>query len=370
MTLLRPIILLLLLVCHASWAEAQHADPQETQLVRWWRVFDQPAEWYGGADAQRIGDNVLAYQSPNGGWCKNVDMAVPHSEEQLAELRRNAGRRETLIDNGATYTQIRLLSHIFAATGETRFGEARDRGLDFVYAMQYPNGGWPMIHPLQDNYTRRITFNDGSMIGVMRLLTDVAEGAAPFDTVDSDRQAQARQAVERGLEAILRMQVRVDGRPTVWCAQHNEVDLTPTGARTYELPSLSGMESVEVVQYLMDVEEPSDEVIAAIEGAVDWFERAKITGKAVRWRDDPSLSRGRDRIVVDDPNGDPLWGRFYEIATNKPMFVGRDGVVKDTLAEIEYERRVGYSWIGSYAKGLLAEDYPAWRKRIGSPVRD
>ena len=68
-------------------------------------------------------------------------------------------------------------------------------------------------------------------------------------------------------------------------------------------------------------------------------------------------------MVVPDPAAKPLWARFYEIGTNKPMYVGRDGIVHEHLADIEYERRVGYNWIGPFAAELLEKKYPAWQKK-------
>ena len=73
--------------------------------------------------------------------------------------------------------------------------------------------------------------------------------------------------------------------------------------------------------------------------------------------------KGWDKVVVKDAAAPPMWARFYEIGTNKPIFCSRDGVPKDTLAEISYERRNGYSWLGRYAADLLAKDYPAWQKK-------
>ena len=46
---------------------------------------------------------------------------------------------------------------------------------------------------------------------------------------------------------------------------------------------------------------------------------------------------------MDFPDAGPIWARFYEIGSNRPVFVGRDGVVKYSVAEIEPERRVGYA---------------------------
>ena len=39
-----------------------------------------------------------------------------------------------------------------------------------------------------------------------------------------------------------------------------------------------------------------------------------------------------DRVVVKDPEGS-IWARFYEIGSNRPIFVGRDGVVKYSVAK-------------------------------------
>jgi PelA/Pel-15E family pectate lyase len=79
----------------------------------------------------------------------------------------------------------------------------------------------------------------------------------------------------------------------------------------------------------------------------------------------PSVPGGTDRVVVQDPDAPPIWARFYEIGTNRPIFSGRDGIVRYRLSEIELERRVNYSWLGPYATELLEREYPAWKKRIG-----
>jgi PelA/Pel-15E family pectate lyase len=338
--------------------------PAEAQVVRWHAVLMQPRAWYGSREAVRIAANVLAYQHDNGGWGKNVDMARALDAEQLAQLRAHHNETETMLDNGATHTQIRFLALVQQATGDARFAEASRRGIEYLLAAQYDNGGWPMTFPLKDGYYRHITFNDGSMIGAMRVLRDVAEGREPFGFVDLSLRERAAEAIGRGLDVILKCQVVVDGTPTVWCAQHDREDFRPRGARTYELASLSGAESVEIVRYLMELPDPSPAVRQAIEHAVAWFRAVKIEGWEVKTITDESLPRGYDRVMVRAEGARPLWARFYEIGTNRPMYVGRDGVVHDSLAQIEHERRVGYGWVGEYASGLLEHDYPAWQKRL------
>src|SRR5690606_16053882 len=132
---------------------------------------------------------------------------------------------------------------------------------------------------------------------------------------------------------------------------------------SYELPSLSGSESVGIVRFLMEIEDPAPEVINAVQSAAQWFDEVKLTGIAVVNRRDPSLPRGFDREVIPDPDAEPLWARFYDIGTNRPWFVGRDGIVRDSLCQLEHERRVGYAFLGGWARDLLKPEYPAWLAR-------
>lgn len=332
-----------------SWREAQHQD----------------SPWYSGDEARRIADNVVLYQNNNGGWLKNIDMADPLDEAQKRQLRKekscNSG---TTIDNGATYTQMRYLARIYAATGEESYKSSFLKGMDYLLAAQYGNGGWPQFYPLRKGYYSHLTFNDDAMIGVMELLRDISKGEKPYEFVEAGRRNRAKVAIEKATDIILEMQVVVNGKRTAWAAQHDKEDLSPAKARAYELPSLSGKESVGIVQFLMGIENPGDDVKQAIRSAVAWFEESKLTGLKVEWIKDEDKPRGRDRIVVQEPEAGPLWARFYEIGTNKAMFVGRDGVIKNNLEEIEHERRVNYSYLGDYAEQLLERDYPEWEKRM------
>jgi PelA/Pel-15E family pectate lyase len=335
------------------------------QDVPWSQALSQPSDWYGTPEAVRIADNLLLYQHPNGGWGKNIDMARPLDDTARVRVRAESDTVETLIDNGATHSQLRYLARVHSAAPAPRFEQAFLRGIDFLLEAEYDRGGWPMIYPIQRGYYEHITFNDGSMIGVMRLLRGLAAGEAPYAFVDEARRRRAGEAIDRGLRVILDSQIVVDGVRTAWCAQHDAVTLEPRPARTYELVSLSGMESVGIVEYLMEIERPGEEVVEAIEGAVRWLALVRLTGLEVRTVRDESLPRGYDRVVVENPAAPPLWARFYEIGTNRPMFVGRDGVVRERLADIEHERRVGYAYLGSWPRDLLETAYPAWKRRRG-----
>jgi PelA/Pel-15E family pectate lyase len=338
--------------------------PGSSGAVRWTDVLNQSSSWHSSDEARRVAENVLLYQHPNGGWAKNIDMARELALAEIERVEKERGKNEATIDNGATWTQLRFLARMHLATAERRYAEAFLRGFDYLLAAQYDNGGWPMIHPPPPKgYYKEITFNDGAMIGVMRLLRDAALGGDSFGFIDPERRKRARRAVEKGTDLILKSQVVIDGRRTVWCAQHDRETLAPCAARTYELPSLSGSESAGIAKFLMEIEAPTPGVVQAIEAAIAWFERSKIQGIRVEVRNDSSLPRGLDRVVVADSSAPPLWARFYDLKTNRPLFAGRDGVPKGSLAEIEHERRIGYSWLGPYGDSLLEQDYPAWSRK-------
>ncbi|MBA4138186.1 MAG: pectate lyase [Opitutus sp.] len=336
--------------------------------IRWPEVTRQPLERDAGAEARGIAENLLLYQFPSGGWPKNIDMAAPLSAAQRAELEDRA-HDDATIDNGATTTQIRFLARIFVATEEPRFRAAAERGLDYLLAAQYPNGGWPQYFPLRRGYYRHITFNDDAMVNALEVLRDAAMGRAPFAWVDAPRREKARAAVARGVDCIRQCQVVQDGKPTAWGAQHDEVTFAPAWARKFEPPSLAAAESAGIVRFLMSLEHPSPEVVAAVEAAVSWFERVKLTG--LRWQtiDAPAQPSGKDRVVVADEKAPPLWARFYELGSNRPIFIGRDAQIRYAVTEIEHERRNGYAWYGTEPAKVL-KAHPAWRRRGSAGAHD
>jgi PelA/Pel-15E family pectate lyase len=331
-------------------------------LVSWRDAMKQRGAWYGSLEAVRIADNLLLYQREIGGWDKNIDMALALGPKERAALEKEKRSLEahSTIDNDATYTQMRYLARVYTATRQERFAAAFRRGFEYLLKAQYANGGWPQFYPLRNGYWSRITYNDDAMIGVMETLRDMAQGRPEYTFLTDTERVSARQAVERGVECILKTQIVQAGKLTVWCAQHDERTLAPAKARAYELPSFSGSESVGIVEFLMSIERPSPEVVQAVEGAVVWFRANKIGGIRVEQKAAPGTPKGYDNTVVQDAAAPPLWARFYELSSARPIFSGRDSVVKYSMAEIEYERRNGYRWYVDRPAKMLDVEYPAW----------
>ena len=316
----------------------------------------KPDAWYASAEAARVGANVLSYQSDLGGWPKNTDTTSD-------PYRGDRGTLKPTYDNGATTDELRLLARLYEATDDGRYRDAFVRGLDYVLNGQYPNGGWPQFTPPGDDYHRYITFNDDAMV---RLLTFVREVARSEDdgVVDAPRRRACEDAFARGIDCLLKCQIRRDGKLTAWCAQHDEVDFRPRPARSFEPAALSGAESVGVTLLLMSLDDPSPEVVAAVEGAVAWFESAALTGVRVHTVKDPRAGKGTNKIVVADPAAPPLWARFYDLETNAPVFMDRDGVPKANLADLGDERRNGYAWYGTWPEKVLGDKHRAWQRRV------
>ena len=335
-------------------------------LVPWKNALRQPAGWYSSPEAIRIAENLLLYQREVGGWDKNIDMALALGPAERATLAKEKSDPEShsTIDNDGTYTQLRYLARVYTATHDARFEASFRRGFEYLLKSQYPNGGFPQFFPLREGYYTHITYNDDAMVGVLELMRDVAASKTDYVFLSDNDRSRARQAVQKGIECILKTQIVQDGKLTVWCAQHDEHTFAPAKARAYELPSFSGSESAGIVHFLMGIEKPSPEVVKSIEAAVAWFRANQITGIKVVTQAAPGTPKGTDRVVVADASAPPLWARFYELGTNRPMFSGRDSVVKYSMAEIEYERRNGYSWYSDRPAAIIGKEYSEWSRRV------
>ena len=311
----------------------------------------------------QIADTVLIYQRSTGGWPSNYDRSEPLSKDKQATILDDRSKLDSTMDNGATHQEIRILAEAYRKSSEKKYRDAAMRGIQFLTDAQYDNGGWPQRYPQLSGYHQHITYNDHAMIGVMELFRDITIENENFHFVPEDFRKTCEVALEKGLTCILKTQVVIDGHLTAWCAQHDRTTLKPAKARSYELPSLSGSESVGIIRYLMGINNPDKNVVGSIEAAVAWFKRMKLTGIRQVRIEAPGTEKGSDKIVIQDPNAPPLWGRFYDLKTQKPFFCSRDGIPKSSLSDISYERRNGYSWLGEYARDLLNKHYPLWKEQ-------
>jgi PelA/Pel-15E family pectate lyase len=319
------------------------------------------------AQTDTTAEKMLAFQRSNGGWPKavnevKVDYRHPMSAADLQAARRDAGHEDATIDNNATTREITALVTAFKTTQNPAYLQAAENGIRYLLKMQQPSGGFPQYYPDAKFYRAQITYNDNAMIKALTVLKSVADKKGDFALVDPTLVPQVQKAVDRGVQCILKTQYVQHGKLTAWCAQHDRVTLLPCNARAFELASLSGDESVGITEFLMSLDQPSPEVRRAVEAAVAWFQASKIENTAVQDIADPKQPKGRDRVLVAQP-GSTLWARFYDLDTNQPFYVGRDGVKRAHLADIENERRTGYVYASTWPEKLLTREYPKWQQK-------
>ena len=315
----------------------------------------------------RVADQMLLYQRMTGGWPKNVDMGRPLSEEErLQVIRDKRKRNDSTTDNGATTSQMRFLARLFQLTGDVRYRAAFRQGVEYLLSGQYANGGWPQFWPEMHGYQIHITYNDDAMVNTLRLLRDIGEQRAPYrgNLTDEALRQRVSTAFGKGIECILNTQIVHEGKPTIWCQQHDRETLLPAGARAYELPSYCPIESAAIVQLLMELENPNERVKRAVIAAMTWFDEHKLTGYRVVHTGRPG-SPEWDTRLVDDPKAGPMWARFYDLTSGEPFVCDRDGIPRRHLQHISSERRNGYAWYGNRPASLYPL-YQQWLERNNS----
>jgi PelA/Pel-15E family pectate lyase len=322
-----------------------------------------PDTWYTTAEARRAADITVSFQTPAGGWNKNTSF-TDHVRRPGERSGYENGYSGTF-DNDATITPLYFLAKVIAATDATDatnpdaskpYCAAFTRGLNYLLQAQFPNGGWPQVYPLQGSYHDAITYNDGAMVNILTLLRAVAAGQKEFAFVSAADRARAVAAVTRGLHCILATQIIVQGRRTVWCQQHDSLTLAPTSARNYEMPSQSSGESAGLVLFLMELPNPSPEVVTAVHAAAAWFQKTVLQGVIFKPAPDDS-----GRRLVAAPGATPLWPRYAEIGSDRPLFGDRDKTIHDDVNQISKERRNGYAWFGDGPKRAL-DQYRTWAR--------
>ncbi|BAV08751.1 pectate lyase, PelA/Pel-15E family [Filimonas lacunae] len=323
---------------------------------------------YQPSDITAIADNILLFQHNNGGWPKNYDMLAVLTPEQQELVKLSKSEEHTTFDNRTTYSHISYLAQVYTTTHIEKYKEAVLHGLRFILDAQYNNGGWPQYYPLEKGYSRHITYNDDAMAGIMDLLKNILDNQPTYSFVDDSFRKRLQKSFDKGLDCILKTQINDTGTPTVWCQQHDEVTLQPAWARAFEPPCICNGESVKIVQFLMSISHPSPEVVKAVQNAVAWFQASKITGITIQTiqaaADTSQYTVSHvDKIVVRDSSAPPIWTRYYELKTHRPMFCNRDSKIVYSLAEVQRERRVGYAWY-TYEPQKVLDKYDNWLKKI------
>ena len=336
--------------------------------------LNRDASWYSSAEARHIADVIVSFQIPSGGWGKNMNMdGVPRAQGE-SFVPDNSNRFPSpgdfdaprdpswhyvgTIDNDATTTEMHFLAKVQTslpqADGE-KYRAAFLRGVKYLVAAQYPNGGWPQVWPLEGGYHDAITFNDDAVYNATELLTDVSEGKPEVSFAPADIRRQARNSVAKSIECILAAQVELAGRKTVWAQQIDMLTLKPVSARNYEPAALSSEESSDLLMYLMSIPHPTMQERNAISAGIGWLRAHAIYDKAVIG----GRTTPEGRHLVEQKGAGPIWARFYALDSLQPVFGDRDKTLHDDMNEISKERRNGYAWFNTQPVAAI-KMYETW----------
>ncbi len=337
--------------------------------------LDREAAWYASAEARHIADVIVSFQTPAGGWGKNMDMSKDVRTPGEAFTTNNLSRFPTpgdfdaplepdwnyvgTIDNDATTTEMNFLAKVIAgagATGGTAYRGAFLHGMEYLFAAQYPNGGWPQVWPLEGGYHDAVTYNDDAVSQVVELMMHAAGGRDEFAFVPQEVRARAAASAARGIRCILDSQIVVNGTLMVWPQQDDPLTLKPESGRNYEPPALCSGESSSLMLLLMSIPHPTAEEQRSIRAAAAWFKKTAIYGQ--------SYQRGpQGRELLASPGAGPIWARYYQIGTNIPIFGDRDKSIHDNVSELSKERQNGYSWYSPESQRAL-DRFEKWQQEF------
>ena len=312
-------------------------------------------DYIASDEGRALADSLLTYQTPSGGWSKRTDMREPRKPGQYYGTEKSY---IPTFDNYATSIQFWVMVNACNATQVPRYCDSATRALRFILLAQYPNGGWPQTFPLRGKYHDDITFNDDAIANLLKVVGAAAERDERLAFISADLKAQSQDALKRALEMLVATQVKVNGKPTIWGAQHHPQTLEPTSARAFEPVALATSESADLMLFLMTLENPPQHIREAIDSAASWFEKHQIDGLRYR-RGDVSPA------LVSDENADPLWARFYDIDSDRPVFGDRDGSVYFEIEKVSAERREGYGWYSERPYKALKE-YRKWKQQLSA----
>lgn len=319
-------------------------------------------------------DNFLSWQMDHGGWDKGVDKqaARPWDGSEAKNIGSgwtsvDGGEPLGTIDNDATYTQMRQIALAYRLTGDKKYKESVEKGLEFIFKLQYPSGGLAQVYPRRGTYSDYVTYNDDAMANTLIMLEDIEEGNYPFDTdiISESYMQKVSECIDKAVDYTVKAQIVSNGVKTAWCAQHDPVTYEPRIGRAYELATISGSESIGILKFLMHRRQQTPEIKEAIDSAIAWFDKVKLENTGYN-------NKAADGIYFYPQDGNTLWYRFYEIGTELPIFCDRDGIPKHNLGEIGQERREGYAWAGSWPDKLLKTyaQYGYYPNRIQAKVQN
>lgn len=283
-------------------------------------------------DTARKAAEALVYgQLQSGGWTNCVDFDPQGDRVARYRSGRGNGKNNSSLDDDQTQSAIRFLACIDKTLNfrHKEIHESVHVALDALLAAQFPNGAFPQVwtgpvtkqpvikasYPDYDwrtegrikNYWDMYTLNDNVSGYVARTLIVACE---------IYNEERYKTALQRLGDFLILAQMP---EPQPAWAQQYSYDMKPIWARRFEPPGISGDESQEVIETLLEI--------------------YRFTGNRKYLEPVPRALAYLKRSLLSDGR----LARFYELRTNKPLYMFRRGKVY-SLTYDDSDLPAHYGW--------------------------
>ena len=316
---------------------------------------------------EEYGLNISTWQLDNGGWGKvgyqkymNPWDGVENRSVYMCNHASCEKKELSTFDNNATTAEMRFLADLYKQSvseeNKSVFKNSFEKGVGFILNSQNASGGWPQVSPMRygsGTYSNLGTFNDHVIVRNMLLLLDIVTDNSLFDDslVFELNHSAINQSLLLGIEFILNTQIIVADEPTIWSQQYDMNNLSPSGARSFELTGRSTWESSGVTALLLNWPDRDIAIERAIVGAIKWYESNAIWNMTYVYG--LPNQEGNGEILAQ--RDEVMWYRLYNLSDDQFFLSSRDGVKIYDISKLDDERRFGYQWGGDWGRDILTQ---------------
>jgi PelA/Pel-15E family pectate lyase len=228
------------------------------------KAFEATGEQFYLDAARKAAEALIYGQLKSGGWTNCVDFN-PRGRVALNRNGKGNGKNYSSLDDGQTQSAIQLLVRVDKAFDfrNKDIHEAACFALDALLAAQFPNGAFPQVwtgpvarqHVIKAGYPNYDWRTEGRINNYwdMYTLNDNVAGYVVQALIDAYRIYNDQKyltALKRIGDFLILAQMP-DPQPA-WAQQYN-YQMKPIWARKFEPPGISGKESQEVMETLMEI---------------------------------------------------------------------------------------------------------------------
>lgn len=284
-----------------------------------------------------VADLIVALQNEDGGF-----QVLPDSYE-MSQKETGLGSMKDVssVYNGATTSELKYLAKYITANKpeDSKYQDAFVKGIKYLLTTQHDNGGWSMNPGSGSGFNANIEVGNKAMTEVLTLLSDIAilnnqDYVFARKAMNVD---EIKSAVEKGNDFIVKSQISNNNKKSGWATQYDKSGNVTMG-HTYERESVSSYTTKDVIDYLMTIHNPSQDIKDAVESAYSWLKDVKIADKEQKVVKDTSMNNGFDVYLVD---GSGTWASnyVYDKATDsyRPLYSDVDPTRADQKYVNVYE---------------------------------